>query len=241
MGENLRTPGWYGKLPALGDFASRRLPPPFIAQWDGWLQQAMAGSRAALGERWLEGYLTSPVWHFLLGPGVAGERPWAGVMMPSVDKVGRYFPLTLCSEVRRPPDSGPQMNTVLDWLENLEHAALATLDVERNAQALEDALSALPFPEWCPTDDVAASLAPRLAGSLGAGSPSVFSLDGYDNLLPLLGATAVVLLQAALQRRSLWWSGTTAAGQATLFCADGLPAVHQFTRMLSWGAAAGEQ
>ena len=29
-------PGWYGKLPALGDFASRRLEPGWIAGWDGW-------------------------------------------------------------------------------------------------------------------------------------------------------------------------------------------------------------
>ena len=29
--------GWYGKLPASGDFATRRLPPSFIEPWDAWL------------------------------------------------------------------------------------------------------------------------------------------------------------------------------------------------------------
>ena len=27
-------PGWYGKIPSLGDFASRRLPQSFVAAWD---------------------------------------------------------------------------------------------------------------------------------------------------------------------------------------------------------------
>ena len=30
-------PGWFGKLPGLGDFASRRLPDTFVAAWDRWL------------------------------------------------------------------------------------------------------------------------------------------------------------------------------------------------------------
>ena len=43
-------PGWYGKLPFIGDFANRRLPSAFINAWDDWLQQVIHGSRTALGE-----------------------------------------------------------------------------------------------------------------------------------------------------------------------------------------------
>ena len=32
-------PGWFGKLPGMGDFAHRRLPEPFRSAWDRWLQQ----------------------------------------------------------------------------------------------------------------------------------------------------------------------------------------------------------
>ncbi len=88
-------PGWYGKLPHLGDFASRRLPGEFIRTWDVWLQEVLQATRASLGEAWLDCYLTMPIWRFVLLPGLVGPSGWAGVLMPSVDRVGRQFPLTL--------------------------------------------------------------------------------------------------------------------------------------------------
>ena len=91
--------GWYGKIPALGDFASRRLSTEFISTWDSWLQHSMAASRATLGERWLDIYLTSPIWRFALMPETVDASAWAGLLMPSVDKVGRHFPLTFALEL----------------------------------------------------------------------------------------------------------------------------------------------
>ena len=88
-------PGWYGKIPYLGDFASRRLSQQFILEWDNWLQHSMTASRTMLGPDWLDTYLMSPIWRFVLLPGVIGESVWAGLLMPSVDKVGRHFPLTI--------------------------------------------------------------------------------------------------------------------------------------------------
>ena len=38
-------PGWYGKLPSLGDFASRRLGADFIPPWDAWLQEVIHATR----------------------------------------------------------------------------------------------------------------------------------------------------------------------------------------------------
>ena len=55
-------PGWYGKLPSLGDFASRRLPVEFVKAWDSCLQEVIPASREALAERWLDAYLTMPIW-----------------------------------------------------------------------------------------------------------------------------------------------------------------------------------
>ena len=52
--------GWYGKIPSLGDFASRRLPTEFIKPWDAWLQGSMAASRQILADRWLDLYLDQP-------------------------------------------------------------------------------------------------------------------------------------------------------------------------------------
>ena len=38
-------PGLYGKLPARGDFVTRRLDRGFVEAWDDWLQQAILASR----------------------------------------------------------------------------------------------------------------------------------------------------------------------------------------------------
>lgn len=88
-------PGWFGKLPNLGDFASRRLPDAFVHRWDRWLQRSLASARDQLGAHWLDSYLVAPIVRFWLRPGLAGECAWAGLMMPSVDRVGRHFPLTV--------------------------------------------------------------------------------------------------------------------------------------------------
>ena len=87
--------GFYGKLPSQGDFVSRRLPWEFTSGWDDWLQQGLQASRATLGERWLGLYLSAPIWRFQLAAGVCGPQGWRGFFFASVDRVGRYFPLTV--------------------------------------------------------------------------------------------------------------------------------------------------
>jgi type VI secretion system protein ImpM len=91
--------GFYGKLPSHGDFLRRRVSDGFVSVWDSWLQESLATSRAALVDKWLDVYLTSPVWRFACASGACGSAPVIGVMVPSVDRVGRYFPLTLVGEL----------------------------------------------------------------------------------------------------------------------------------------------
>ncbi|MGH8326957.1 MAG: type VI secretion system-associated protein TagF, partial [Steroidobacteraceae bacterium] len=76
--------GFYGKLPCRGDFMQRRAPQGFVDAWDAWLSQCLHMSRQQLAERWLDMYLTSPVWRFVLAEGICGEAAYAGVMLPSV-------------------------------------------------------------------------------------------------------------------------------------------------------------
>jgi len=92
------TPGWFGKLPGSGDFAHRRLSEVFRAAWDRWLQAGMTRLRGRHAD-WTERYLKAPLWFFVLGDGVIGGQSWLGVLMPSVDAVGRYFPLTIVDEL----------------------------------------------------------------------------------------------------------------------------------------------
>jgi type VI secretion system protein ImpM len=89
--------GFFGKLPSAGDFVQRRLPPGFVDAWDQHFENAVAESRSALGGGWHEAYHASPVWRFVLAPGVCGEVAWAGVMGPGADRVGRCFPMVIAA------------------------------------------------------------------------------------------------------------------------------------------------
>jgi type VI secretion system protein ImpM len=95
----------FGKLPSHGDFLRRRASDAFVDAWDAWLRECLADSREALGERWLDVYLTSPAWRFVCAAGACGPAPVIGLMVPSVDRVGRYFPFTLVA--RLPEEVNP--------------------------------------------------------------------------------------------------------------------------------------
>lgn len=144
-------PGWYGKLPVLGDFASRRLPPGFVTAWDRWLQQGMTQLGQQLGTSWLDAYMTAPVWRFVLGAQTLDEHPWAGVMLPSVDRVGRYFPLTVCAGIPGIA-AADDVATVERWLGDIETAARAGLNADISLDAFDAALAACIVPAaWsCP-------------------------------------------------------------------------------------------
>jgi len=121
--------GFYGKLPSQGDFVSRRLPWEFTSAWDEWLQQGMQASRLALGDRWLERYLAAPVWRFQLAAGVCGPLGWRGFFFASVDRVGRYFPLTVAvaDDAAHAPALATLTGDDAQWM-LCEDRALAALD-----------------------------------------------------------------------------------------------------------------
>jgi len=137
--------GWFGKLPALGDFASRRLPAAWIDAWDGWLQHELVRSRAQRGDgAWLALYLVAPVRRFWLAPGLLASPAWLGVMMPSVDSVGRHFPFTLATAL--PPGHDDLVDALANdnWLEAADAVARQVLDPAFDVQALEQAVLDMP-------------------------------------------------------------------------------------------------
>lgn len=142
-------PGWYGKLPMLGDFASRRLPPAFIEPWDRWLATELARWRES-DEQWLTAFLAAPITRFVIGPGLPmrASPGYAGVLMPSVDRVGRYFPLTVA---RERPHGEEQVSS--PWLQALEGCAIAALQEDWDAERFDSALLGVEssegaWPDW---------------------------------------------------------------------------------------------
>jgi type VI secretion system ImpM family protein len=145
--------GFYGKLPSHGDFLRRRVSDAFVEAWDAWLRECLSASRTALGARWLNVYLTSPAWRFACAAGACGPAPVIGIAAPSVDQVGRYFPLTLVAEL--PPDvslvTAASSSRFFEAAEQLVIETLATerVDFDRfdqGAMALERELISVALP-----------------------------------------------------------------------------------------------
>jgi type VI secretion system protein ImpM len=143
-------PGWYGKLPSLGDFASRRLDPDLVTFWDDWLCEALQGLRTAQGGQWLDTYLSAPRWQFALLPGALpghfGPGGWAGVLMPSVDRVGRYFPFLLLQHVPDLAAATAKAPGLWHWLDGLDELAASALELDWTVEQLERALRGCSFP-----------------------------------------------------------------------------------------------
>lgn len=88
-----RPPGFYGKLPAVGDFVHRRLPETFVDPWHVAMQGVLSANAATIATPAQH----APVWRFVLMPGLAGTAAWVGAMRASVDRVGRAFPLVIAA------------------------------------------------------------------------------------------------------------------------------------------------
>jgi len=128
--------GVYGKLPGYGDFIHRSLPTPFINEIDSWLQLYVASSHEKLGDSWLDIYLTSPIWRFVLSAGVIDEQHWAGIMLPSVDQVGRYYPLVMAIPVDARCNPYEFISSNSAWFEQIEDCALLALDAQVSVEQL---------------------------------------------------------------------------------------------------------
>ncbi|MET0855918.1 MAG: type VI secretion system-associated protein TagF [Telluria sp.] len=210
--------GFFGKVSSHGDFVARRLPPAFQDPWDAWLQAGVQASRKALGPGWLATYLSSPIWRFALGPGVCGPGGWAGVLMPSVDRVGRHFPLTLAAVGAAPLDQLTQYGA---WYARLEDLALSTLTEGFSLDSFDAELAAL---------------APPQPAAAPVHRPAVLALDPVQPLGDQLAAPTARLLAgiaaAALDGQSLWWTDGSARVAACLMVSRGLPSPEAFAGML---------
>jgi type VI secretion system ImpM family protein len=112
----------------LGDFFRLGVAGDFVPPWDAWLQGTLVAAEQALGGRFEGCYMSAPIWRFALPPGVAGQQGVVGVMMPSIDRVGRRFPLTLLAPTGQ-GEQAPLRNMIwqAEVLAGLEELALQAL------------------------------------------------------------------------------------------------------------------
>lgn len=223
--------GFFGKLPGRGDFISRHLPKSFVNPWDDWLQAALAHSRHQLGESWREYYCTSPIWRFAIGPGLCGPATYTGILIPSMDRVGRYYPLVIAAALAPDWPLFTLPTSSEEWFDQAESLALAALERdELDLEHFDRQVAALGMPA---TSD---SLAPYSAhgDTWYCPLPQPLESTGIPSLL------ASELLRRTFPLPSLWWTeGSERITRCLLIC-KGLPPIDGFAALLvgnwlQWG------
>lgn len=88
--------GFFGKIPAAGDFVNWNLPRAFTDRWDRWMSLGLRAQPAT-------GQLDPRAWRFFVRPGIFGDMPVAGVWRMSEDRAGRRYPFVI-ARLGAPPE-----------------------------------------------------------------------------------------------------------------------------------------
>lgn len=220
---NTSQAGIFGKVPAHGDFIVRGFPNSFVTPWDEWLQRCVHGSQEIIGENWLNLFLNSPIWRFALTSGCVDNSTWAGILIPSVDSVGRYFPLTLAMSLNNQSNLFEiQGESGQEFYKALESVALDALHQNLNADSILDRMSGV--------------TAPMTSGSLsGVHNDSGAIIIQHSESPNMEGHFATLLNYLHTQQNpsySLWWSGGSNLLKATSIICPSLPTPNQYANMI---------
>lgn len=108
------TIGFFGKIPATGDFVAWNLPRTFIDRWDRWMSMELRA-------RPDEGELDSRVWRFTVPAGIFGDQSCAGTWRMSEDRVGRRYPFSIMA-------LGPAPDMTDPWFDMIHEMTRTAVD-----------------------------------------------------------------------------------------------------------------
>lgn len=209
--------GWFGKVPTVGDFVARNVAPELRARLDGWLERSIARSRDAMGEAWLPAFLEAPVWRFVLhatpgtgtGASAGAGAATIGLMIPSVDRVGRYFPFVMLAELDRAPRTRDDLASADETLSLIEPHLLGVLDEAFDLDTFEYETS-------------------RIARALRDGAVRPFAIAALDHAVPDMPVTAA----ATTPDETWWWTEGADHRAAEFLRFDDMPPPDEFAALL---------
>lgn len=217
--------GFFGKLPGMGDFVQRRLPGAFVSAWDTRFEAAVSAARADFGDTWRSLWQAAPVWRFALMPGVCGVQAWVGVTGPSVDRVGRSFPMVLAAPLTEAETFRRIVREGDAWFESLESACRGA-DATPTAESFDATVAAVPGPRDWLTDR-----APAAADPADWSAAEVWRMpwrvDADDSRL-------AAWLEACMGANDgcLWWTHGGSRVPSSAVLTHGLPQPHDYPAFL---------
>jgi type VI secretion system protein ImpM len=216
--------GLFGKLPAHGDFIHRNLPTKLINEWDAWLQTFIGSTQERLGDSWLEIYLTSPIWRFCLSPGTLDGNAWAGIWLPSVDRVGRYFPFSVLRRLPERTSLASFLSQQGEWFTAVEALALKALDGQLPVDRLLEELAQI---------KPSAREAYRYQSPPRPDAGLVVDLDFDDPVLtPALPHLLDAFVSSTFNSYSLWSTAGSERVEPCVFVTPAMPPVAGAAAML---------
>ncbi|WP_232281947.1 type VI secretion system-associated protein TagF [Roseobacter sp. SK209-2-6] len=139
--------GAFGKMPTVGDFFRINAPNSFVRGWDSWIQEILLEGQDTYGAGFDPLYMSAPIWRFTLPAGLAGASKVMGILMPSIDRVERRFPLTLMCPLATPGPPALDHLRETALFEQLEDIALASLEDDASREQLAQQLAKLTIPD----------------------------------------------------------------------------------------------
>lgn len=160
--------------------------------------------------------------------------------MPSVDKIGRHFPLTIAIQIEPHPAALFTAFSAQTWYASLERLALASLDVNILPNDLDQNLANYPFPkphlshQSVPVQELANWW--QISTQSGLSSPKTLILPTVGLLTERFEAVAENIFMTAGQGKSIWWKVSQSTdideGATQLHCFAGLPKEYSFAMLL---------
>ena len=201
---------WYGKLPSLGDFAGRRMSHALTTEWDGWLRAGMDELRRADDAGWPDTFVSAPLWFFIAHVASSGS-PVMGALAPSMDRVGRYYPLTVMATA---PRTGCPFGDDAEVKSFLAGARAAIVEARRRTLSVDELdrrVTQLTSPfESAPPIEREPSLIHDILTDLTEASRAHQSAVGEQPAENIVLPPGDWRLRAAgLREQSLWWVSPT--------------------------------
>jgi type VI secretion system protein ImpM len=217
--------GLFGKLGAKRDFIALATPRNFLEAWEPWMQSCLSASRHQMGDGWQQAFLTAPVWRFWLGAGICGTTV-LGAVMPSLDGVGRYYPLALHVVAdSEAPILPPDVDAQDEWFGVAEEFLLSTLGRDSTFDDISSQLDGLAIPRTRSRAAADTSIVPLGDGMAG------MAADGTDF------ATALSALRVAgpevYAAASFWWTAGGGNFRPLAVSCRGLPDPYRYSTLLT--------